>query len=264
MNQEELDEYFDYEMILERMLEKIPDTLDKREGSIIYDALAPAAAEIAQMYITLKYNIDLTFVDTSVGEYLDRLANQIGLTREPATKAIKTGLFYDENDNFMDIEIGERFTIDNLVFKSIEKIANGNYKMECESEGIIGNSVTGNLIPVNYIDKLGKAELTELLIPGEDEENDDLLRTRYYSEIGEKAFGGNIIDYQNKTKGIAGVGAVKVIPIWNGAGTVKLTILDSDYNKATNILIDKVQMEICPNMSDEGLGLAPIRTYCNS
>ena len=32
---------FDY--IMNRMLESVPDTVDKREGSIIYDALAPSA-----------------------------------------------------------------------------------------------------------------------------------------------------------------------------------------------------------------------------
>lgn len=258
MNPEELDEYFDYEIILNRMLDKIPDTLDKREGSIIYDALAPAAAEMAQMYLVLKNNIDLVFADTSVDEYLDRLANQLGLSREPATKAVKRGTFYDMNDNLMDIEIGSRFSIDNLVFQAIEKIETGKFKMECETAGIMGNGVAGTLIPVDYIDKLGKAELGDVLIPGEDEETDESLRERYYEQTGEKAFGGNVIDYQNKTKGIAGVGAVKVTPIWNGGGTVKLTILDSDYNKASDVLIQDVQNEICPDFSNEGLGLAPI------
>ena len=70
MSQEELDEYFEYETLLNRMLDKIPDTEDKREGSIIYDALAPAAAEMAQMYLVLKNNIDLVFVDTAVEELL--------------------------------------------------------------------------------------------------------------------------------------------------------------------------------------------------
>ena len=36
-----------FEAILERMLNRIPDSLDKREGSVIYDAIAPAALEIA-------------------------------------------------------------------------------------------------------------------------------------------------------------------------------------------------------------------------
>ena len=42
---------FDY--IMNRMLESVPDTVDKREGSIIYDALSPAAAELAKAYMEL-------------------------------------------------------------------------------------------------------------------------------------------------------------------------------------------------------------------
>ena len=40
-----------FEDILDRLLENVDDNLDKRQGSIIYDALAPAAAELAQCYI---------------------------------------------------------------------------------------------------------------------------------------------------------------------------------------------------------------------
>lgn len=258
MNQEELDEYFDYDTILNRMLDRVPSTLDKREGSIIYNAIAPDAAELAQMYIRLKSNIDLIFVDTSVGEYLDRLSNQIGLTREVATKVIKQANFYDAENHFIDIEIGQRFTIDDLVFKAIEKIETGKFKMECETAGTIGNGVAGNLIPVDYIQNLARAELTNVLIPGEDEESDDDLRARYYDTINEKSFAGNIADYKKKTKEIAGVGAVKVTPIWNGGGTVKLTILDSDFNKASDVLVESVQNTICPQKSNLGTGLAPI------
>lgn len=257
-NIEDLDEYFDFDTIIERMLAKIPDDIDKREGSIIYDAISPAAAEIAQMYILLKNNIDLVFADTAVGEYLDRLANQIGITREEATYSIKKGTFYNENDELMDINIGERFSISEFIFKATEKISTGTYKMQCETAGADSNSITGTLLPVNYIENLAKAELTEVLIPGEDEEDDDSLRARYYEKTSEQGFGGNVIDYQNRTKKIAGVGAVKVTPVWNGPGTVKLTILDSDYNKASDILIQEVQNEICPNLEETGLGIAPI------
>lgn len=130
--------------------------------------------------------------------------------------------------------------------------------LECETAGASGNNITGTLIPVDYIKGLGKSTLTDLLIPGEDQESDEELRERYYEQIGEKSFGGNVTDYKNKTKSIDGVGAVKVTPIWNGGGTVKLTILDSNYNKASDILIEEVQNEICPDFTDEGLGLAPI------
>ena len=38
-----------YEEILKRMLDRVPSDVDKREGSIVYDALAPAAVEIQLM-----------------------------------------------------------------------------------------------------------------------------------------------------------------------------------------------------------------------
>ena len=47
---------FDY--IMNRMLESVPDTVDKREGSIIYDALSPAAAELAKAYMELDVVMD--------------------------------------------------------------------------------------------------------------------------------------------------------------------------------------------------------------
>lgn len=260
MNQEETDEYFDYDTILNRMLSRIPDTIDKREGSIIYDAISPAAAELSQLYIKLKYNVDLLFADTSVADYLDRLCGQFGLTRKKATSAIKKGTFYNLQDELMEIDIGSRFTCENLYWKVIEKISKGTYQLQCETVGIIGNNIVGNLIPIDYINDLATATLTDLLVPGENEETDDELRYRYNGQIEEQAFGGNVADYKNKTKNIVGVGAVKVIPVWNGGGTVKLIILDSNYSKASNVLIEEVQNAICPNSSNEGAGIAPIRT----
>ena len=54
-------EQMEYRYILSRMLERVPDIMDKREGSVIYDALAPAAAELANMYIELDSVLNQTF-----------------------------------------------------------------------------------------------------------------------------------------------------------------------------------------------------------
>ena len=59
-----------YEDILQRMLDRVPNTMDKREGSIIYDALAPAAAELQLMYIELDVILTETFADSASREYL--------------------------------------------------------------------------------------------------------------------------------------------------------------------------------------------------
>lgn len=248
-----------FDKIMNRALERVSDDVDKREGSVIYDALSPMAAELAQAYIVIDGIIDLVFPDTSVGEYLDRLVEQIGLERGKATKAIRKGVFYDEEQNKMNVDIGAVFGIDELYYTVIEQLSTGEYKLECNTPGKIGNNPLGVLLPIEYnIKNLGLAQITDVLIPGENEESDEELRNRYYEQINEKAFGGNVADYKNKTKEIDGVGAIKVIPIWNGGGTVKLIILDSDYNKASSVLIDKVQQEICPNKEALGLGVAPI------
>jgi uncharacterized phage protein gp47/JayE len=68
---------------------------------------------------------------------------------------------------------------------------------------------------MEYIEGLETAELTEVLIPGEDEEDTEDLRTRYFASFEEKAFGGNVRDYLEKTNAIPGVGSTKVTRIWN-------------------------------------------------
>ena len=254
---DETDEYYKYENILERMLSRVPDDIDKREGSIIYDAVAPAAMEIAQMYVTLKNSFDLIFVDTSVGEYLDRIANQVGITRNEGTKAIRKGLFKDAENTAMDIPLNSRFTIGDLVFKAIEKISLGQYKMECETIGIVGNNTSGSLIPIDYIQDLAVAVLDNILIPGEDEESDEDLRERYIESVTSPAFAGNITDYRMTVKDIDGVGDLKVIPVWNGGGTVKLILLDSTYGIPTANIIENVQNEVFPQQGDN-IGIAPI------
>lgn len=61
-----------YEDILARMLERVPNAVDKREGSIIFDALAPVAAEMAQWYQEMTLNRELSYADTATGAYLER------------------------------------------------------------------------------------------------------------------------------------------------------------------------------------------------
>jgi uncharacterized phage protein gp47/JayE len=176
-----------------------------------------------------------------------------GIIPEAATKAILQGNFN------MDVPIGSRFSLDDLNYVTTEKISAGVFKMQCETAGEVGNSKLGTLIPIEYIDGLTSAELTAVLIPGEDEEDTEVLRTRYLNSFQNNPYGGNKQDYIDKANAIAGVGSTKVTPIWNGGGTVKLTILDSAFNKATPTLISTVQEAIDPSASPgQGLGVAPI------
>jgi len=247
-----------FETILQRMLDRIPNSIDKRPGSIIYDALAPAAAELAQMYMELDINMNLTFADTASGEYLTRRAAEFGVNRRPATKAVRQGEFFGDNYVPLDIPIGSRFSIETITYVATEKVSTGVYRMECETLGSIGNQYFGTMLPIDYIPGLVRAELGTVLIPGQDEEDDESLRQRYYEEVNQPAFGGNVADYKQKISAIAGVGGVKVFPVWQGGGTVKCTILAADGHAPSPQLIGAVQEAIDPPPQGKGLGIAPI------
>ena len=249
-------EHVTFEDILQRMLDRVPSNMDKREGSVIYDAIAPAAVELQNMYIELDVMLKEVFADTASREYLVRRALERGLTPYKATYAI---LKMITTPNTVDVSIGSRFSLNNLNYLVIEKIKDGEYKIQCEQEGEQGNNLYGDLIPIDYIDGLEICKVTGVLIPGEDEEDTEVFRTRYFNSFDSQAFGGNIADYREKTNGIEGVGGCKVTPTWYGGGTVKLTIIDSSFNKPSAELIQKVQEIIDPVQNQgEGVGLAPI------
>lgn len=244
-----------FESLLERMLSRVPDTLDKREGSIIYDAIAPAAVELQLLYIELDNIMNESFADTASREFLIKRAAERGLTVEPATSAILKAVTFPNN---LDIPIGSRYSLNELNYVVIKKIKDGEYRVKCETKGVVGNKYFGDLIPIEYINDLETIKLIELLIPGENEEGTEALRKRYFESFESKAFGGNKKDYIQKTNAIAGVGATKVTPVWQGGGTVLLTIVSSEFKKGSSELIQTVQKEIDPTKDGTGVGLAPI------
>ena len=233
-----------YEVIMQQMLDRVPDSFDKREGSIIFDALAPAAAELAQMYIGLDVVLNQTFADTATEKYLDKRCAERGIVRKAATCAVVKGTFMPES---IDV-LGKRFScgLYNYIVTEATETA-GVYLLECETCGEAPNAVTGRLIPIDYIPGLQSAEIEdppEQGNYGENAESDDSLRERYFENVRNQAFGGNIADYRAKVMAINGVGGVKVTPVWNGGGTVKLTVIASDDQNNDADLVRSVQETI--------------------
>lgn len=241
-----------YEKLMEEKLKNISSEIDKREGSIVFDAVAGNSLETAQMYIALKEFYKETFGHTASREGLLLRAMERGIYPKPASAGVFKGVFN------INIPLGSRFSLEQYNYVAIKKIKDCEYELQCETIGSNPNGNTGTLIPIEYISGLTSAEITEMLIPGGDEEATESIRTRYLNSFDTQAYGGNKKDYKEKTMAISGVGAVKVTPVWNGGGTVKLTILDSEYNIASQNLIERVQETIDPNKDATGTGIAPI------
>ena len=260
-----------FEAILNEMLSQVPDTVDKREGSVIYDALVPAAMELAQVYILLDVIFDETFVDTASLQYLMKRAVEIGVPLQEATQAVVRGEFKPTS---LKIPEGSRFNCGAVNYVVDEKIEDGAYRLICETVGSAGNLDSGVLLPIDSIQGLETAEIAGVLIPAVDTDDADTLRERYYKYVSRRPFGGNIAQYKqwlevsDEGSGISGIGGVKVFPVWNGIGTVKIQFIEAkklagtdvtDYVPPNETLVNAVQEYLDPaEHHGEGRGIAPV------
>lgn len=261
-------EQYSFEYLMEEALARVPDTIDKREGSIIYDAIAPACYELSEYYMRLRRILQDTFAETASEQYLDLRVAERGITRFQSTQAIKKGEFSNSSGAPLNIEIGSRFStisdtqpINYIVLApyQVEGVnVPGSYQLICEEFGTIGNSYVGNIIPIDYVQGLSEALMTDLIIPARDVETDDDLRARYFLTLTDKPFGGNLAQYDEVLKNIEGVGEVQIYPVWDGGGTVKCSVIDASFNPITTDFINVIQNEIDPTPQGTGLGLAPI------
>ena len=246
-----------------------PDTVDKRQGSIIYDTLAVSDVQLAKAYIELKRYYYNSFALTAEGEYLDYRVAEAGLERHNVTPAVKRAQFTTANGQPAVVPLGARFSTSSDSKALIYEVTSictednmavpGSYLLTCETAGTCGNDYVGELIPVTYINRLAQSTMGELQIPGSDTEADADLRLRYLEAVKRPAFGGNVAQYRQWVLDMAGVGAVQVYPVWAGGGTVKISIVDAGYHPATPILVQRVQDALDPDVNKGlGLGLAPI------
>lgn len=246
------------------MLSYVPENIDKREGSIIYDAVAPAAMTLAEQSLQLANIVKQTYVKTADDEYLDYRATEYGTARYPATytKALARAVGDTEDGTVDNIRVGDRFASvqDEPVFYKVTYVnENETFVLTAETAGTGPNSYIGQVLPVTPNDRITYAEIIEVSAPARDTETDDHLRARLLAENRWLAYGGNVADYLDMTSKIHDVGATQVYPTWDGPGTVKLVILNNDLMPASQTLIKKVKEEIDPEESTtQGYGLAPI------
>ena len=259
---------YSYREILDAMLGKVSDTLDKREGSLIQTALGPLAWYLEGLALTLAQVQRAAYAETAEGEDLDLLAATRGLTRRAAVAAVRQGSFN------VAIPEGSLFRTVNgdssVLFVSGEQISTSGglyvYRMTCQTPGVIGNSYSGNITPVTAIAGLTTAVLGTIITEGADQESDNALRARYVASFDTAPYGGNISEYRQAILAIPGVGAVQVYPAnqYHGGGTALCAIVNADFGPASSALVKTVQDIICPPEdgqtapSPNGYGIAPI------
>lgn len=253
-----------YLTLMERMLGRTPNDLDKSEGSILWEGIGPSAAEFELVYIAIDNYIKNAYPMTADREALIKFADTYNMAPYEATKALLKAEFTMRENRFIDP--GSRFMIDGLIYVVTERIADNQYSIECETAGAIGNKYYGQLLPVVFLNGFVSAHIIDLQIPGEDEEDTEEFRLRFKRSFISKAYGGNEADYfENFVLPLQGVADCKVLRCPRGKGTVDVIIIDSLYHAPSQELLEEVQTSLRPLDITEppeidkcGLGICPI------
>lgn len=238
--------------ILAEMLEGVRDDVDKREGSIVYDMLAPSAHRWELVGFALDAILELGFIETASGEYIDKRANEQGLTRKEAENAKgvvtvtgKAKTVIPSGFVFMTEEGLEFLTDDSATISD-----DGKVKINCTAAagGILYN-VAANTI--NLFEETA-LEITAVnneqpFVGGINRETDDELKARYLTKVQNPVGSGNVYHYQEWALSVSGVTKAKVFPLWNGNGTVKVVVTGQNGRAPSEEILTAVKDAIAAN-----------------
>ncbi|MCP8970050.1 baseplate J/gp47 family protein [Ectobacillus ponti] len=239
------------ESILKRMLDASPEELDKRQGSVTFDLLSPAAIELAHAYIQLEQVLTFGFAGPAQpGEFLDKRCREIGLSRRPGVKASGKVTFTGKKDTTIPAGVEVSTEGENPVYfvtkeQGIITADTVTVAAEAKAEGRSGNVAAG-MIKLTTGNITGIISVTNqtVFINGADIESDESLLQRYYDRLQRPSTSGNVWHYRQWALEVAGIGDVKVTPVWNGNGTVKVTLLSDDKRAPIPSLVDAVRTNI--------------------
>jgi len=252
----------DYDSVLNRLLDDMASRypeVDTRQSSLAYNALVACATEIANLYSEQDTFAKETFAETATREGLVEKLHEIGLVAQDATYGEFEGEFN------IPIEIGTRFNNDLYNYSVIELIKEPSgsdeyyhYKLLCDTAGTAPNNTFGNLTPIDYVQDLEWAQLTDVIKAGEDEEDTDAMRIRYFYAVNNSHTDGNVAQYKFWADEFEGVGRSKVFPCWNGVGTVKVSVISAAGRAVSSSLLAEFQEYLDPDSKGLGEGQAPI------
>lgn len=235
----------EWKKILSDMLSNVHDDYDKSEGGLFYDNLAPVSIEMEEIRDVLDYIFLNSFAETAEDEYLDNICKEVGVFRKQSTKS-KGKVIIKGTPNTV-IPVGTKVASDTYIYLTTEEKTIGvsgevEVKIESEKTGKIYNLPKNTIVnfPIT-IPNLNEVNNPAETVDGYDGESDNELRERYYFKVREPVTSGNIYHYKKWTMEVEGVGGVKVFPLWNGNGTVKVVVVNSAIEEADEPLLQRVR-----------------------
>ncbi len=251
-----------FETIVSRMKADLKNPPNRVEGSFAADNIQAVAKEILKYYDYIDFLQEQHYAETATGEYLDKKAGEVGVFRKKPAKA--TGFATFEGTPGVMIPAGFKVFSDTYTYitKEIGYIGDDGkviLPIEAEKAGKESNIPAGSIYRFDSgVGGIRRVHNEKAIENGTDLEDDEALRERTLLRMRYPGTSGNQYHYMHWAMEVDGVGRVRVFPIWDGPGTVKASILDSNQRVANEDLIKKVKHHIDNDGDRLGESLAPI------
>ena len=255
------------EDIQERMMNNLPADIDDMPGGFPYDFTMPTALEKSELIqFHVVRTLMLMFPMWSWGEWLDLHGKQKGVIRKEANQAsgyvtiegipaTRIAAGFVVCTPATDVSSSIEYALDEEVI--IPEAGKVTVSITATTRGADYNTKAGTVILMSKpIEGITKLYNEEDITGGTDEEDDtaflERIMEKYESEGA--SFIGNDSDYKRWSKEVTGIGDCIVVPTWNGPGTVKLVLVDSNGRPANDRLVQAVYEHIVsPNDREKRL-----------
>jgi uncharacterized phage protein gp47/JayE len=238
-----------------------PEFVDTTPGTFYSDIRMALALEIERLWdVATSDTVAASLVEYAWGVYLDAHGETLNLPRNDEVAATGEVTFSGTNTTIISVgtEVSTtQATADEepISFLTTEGgvISGGSVTLPVEaaepgsSGNVVGGAINLLLSPVSGVSSITNTEATT---GGTNVESDEDYRDRIKLSWSAAQGSGSIADYVRWCLAIPPVGNVRVTPIWNGPGTVRVTITDTDNNPVSPAVIAEVQDALDPYQAD--------------
>lgn len=236
------------DQIQKRMKEQFAKVSDKAdyEGSFSRDLINANSIEFENAYAEMNLMVDAAYAFSAWGEYLTARCAEFGVDRKPSVKAKGEVTFtggqgvFIPRGSLVSVKNGAQFATDSDIMLGGD--GKGTVKITCTEVGSKGNvqahTITNMPVSISGVTEADNEKPTQ---DGADEETDAELLKRYSVIVRTPATSGNKYHYYNWAMSIPGIGGCRVIPLWNGKGTVKVIVVNAEMQSAGQDLVKAVK-----------------------
>ena len=200
-----------------------------REGSYANTLVSVAAYQLFKLYQQFPGLLHMVFPDETSGEYIDKNAAQVGMTRTPGEEATVEVTFTGTDGTYIAVETALYAPESGLQFLTTDgvTISGGVAKViAVAAEPGADYNLPAGSITAMYVNVAGVSSVTNeaAATGGADVESDADFFARYHLRRTLPITSGNKNHYITWATEVTGVSYANCIPLWNGNGTVKVII----------------------------------------